>query len=80
METEQGTKIAALNDAFRSSGHGVTITAGVQALQDLHGLLEAVRGFNDWTEGNDPYGEHDFGRIMWGEKVFWKINYYTKVY
>ena len=79
METEQATKIAALNDTFRESGHGVTITAGVEALPDLHGLLETVRTFDDWTDGNDPYGEHDFGQFEWGnEKIFWKIDYYDQ--
>ena len=77
METEQGTKIAALNDAFRGAGQGVTITSGVQELPDLFGLLEEVRQFDKWTIGNDPDGEHDFGQIMWGTvKVFWKIDYY----
>jgi hypothetical protein len=79
METEQATQIAALNNAFRAAGHGVTITSGVQVLPDLHGLLEAVREFNAWTDGNDPYGEHDFGQLDWGEtKIFWKIDYYDQ--
>ncbi|MBW4062126.1 DUF3768 domain-containing protein [Candidatus Saccharibacteria bacterium] len=79
METEQAAKVAALNDAFRATGQGVTITPGVQALLDLHGLLEAVRHFEAWTEGNDPYGEHDFGQFEWGsEKVFWKLDYYDQ--
>ena len=77
METEQATQVAALNDAFRSKGHGITITSGVQVLPDLHGLLEEVRKFDHWTDGNDPYGEHDFGQLDWGKtKVFWKIDYY----
>jgi hypothetical protein len=79
METEQATQVAALNDAFRIAGHGVTITSGVQVLPDLHGLLEEVRRFEKWTDGNDPYGEHDFGQFSWGdEKIFWKIDYYDQ--
>ena len=79
METEQTAQIAELNDKFRVSGHGVTITSGVQELPDLNGLLEAVRKFDAWTVGNDPYGEHDFGQISWGdEKIFWKIDYYNQ--
>lgn len=36
--------------------------------------------FNDFTEDNDPHGEHDFGAIEVGqEKLFWKIDYYDKV-
>ena len=79
METQQATQVAALNDAFRADGQGVTITPGVQELPDLFGLLEEVRQFDEWTPGNDPYGEHDFGQIMWGdEKIFWKIDYYDQ--
>jgi hypothetical protein len=79
MKTEQATQVAALNDAFRSTGQGVTITPGVQELPDLFGLLDAVRQFNKWTQDNDPYGEHDFGQFSWGsEKIFWKIDYYDQ--
>ena len=77
MKTEQAFQVAALNDAFRSTGQGVTITPGVQELPDLFALLEEVRQFDKWTQDNDPYEEHDFGQIMWGTaKVFWKIDYY----
>ena len=79
MITEQATQVAALNDAFRSTGQGVTITPGVQELPDLFGLLEEVRQFDKWTQDNDPYEEHDFGQIMRGTaKVFWKIDYYDQ--
>lgn len=79
MQTEQVNKIAKLNDAFRAAGCGVTITSGVQVLPDLYGLLQEVRRFDAWTEGNDPHGEHDFGQFMWGsEKIFWKIDYYNQ--
>ena len=31
----------------------------------------------DFTEDNDPHGEHDFGSFeMAGEKFFWKIDYF----
>jgi hypothetical protein len=54
------------------------ITPGVQELDDLSGLLQAVREFDLFGVGNDPYGEHDFGSIEWGmHRVFWKIDYYT---
>lgn len=77
METAEATRIAKLNDAFRKSGQGITLTQGVQALEDLVGLIDEVRRFNDFNEDNDPYGEHDFGTFVWyGEKVYWKIDYY----
>ncbi len=72
-------KIARLNDEFRGKGHGFTITQGVQALEDVPGLIGAVRRFNEFNEDNDPHGEHDFGVIMWHDnKIFWKIDYYDQ--
>jgi len=71
--------ISMLNDKFRKSGLGVNLTCGVQEVENLPGLLESIREFDDFTEDNDPYGEHDFGRLDWnGDKVFWKIDYYDK--
>jgi len=79
MKTEQASSIANLNDAFRRQGLAVTITTGVQALPDLGGLMEAVRGYDEFFDSNDPYGEHDFGTIFWSKlKVFWKIDYYDQ--
>lgn len=72
-------KIAALNDAARTSfiGCRVVITQGIAAMDDLDGLYAKVRAFNDFTAGNDPYGEHDFGPIEHeGQMVFWKFDYF----
>lgn len=77
MHSPGAEKIARLNDEFRKSGHGIKVTPGVQALEDMVGLIDEIRKSNDFTEDNDPYGEHDFGTVYWyGEKVFWKIDYY----
>lgn len=83
MET-RAEKIAQLNDAFRQSmgrdGH-VYMTRGIQDLPEedrLH-VFNLVRTFNDFSEGNDPYGEHDFGAFDFkDDRVFWKIDYYDK--
>lgn len=76
MET-QTTTIAMLNDKFRKNGQGITVTQGVQVLDDLIGLINEIRRFDDFNEDNDPYQEHDFGTVYWlGEKVFWKIDCY----
>jgi len=75
----QAASIAVVNDRFRESGFGVILTQGVQAIRNLEGLLGKVRVFNDFNEGNDPYGEHDFGSLRWeNDKVFWKIDYYDQ--
>lgn len=79
MQTEEATEIARLNDVFRRSGFGTMVTPGVQTLEDLAGLIRAIREFSTFTEANDPYGEHDFGSLRWhGEKVLWKISYYDQ--
>lgn len=80
-ETIQATQIARLNDAFRKTllGGQVMLTAGVQALSELehYEVFKAVQTFNDFSEDNDPYGEHDFGAFtVNGKKFFWKIDYY----
>lgn len=39
--------------------------------------LLAVRSQEHFPEGDDPYGEHDFGCVtVDGQKVLWKIDYY----
>lgn len=80
VDQERAEKIAVLNDEFRKAiPMSVTITSGVYALPDLNGLMQAVQEFDQFTEDNDPYGEHDFGSLEWhGEKVFWKIDYYDQ--
>ena len=72
-------RIAELNGLFRKSGFGIMTTPGVRGLGDLPGLFLSVRQFKDFSVDNDPYGEHDFGCIVWmGQKVFWKIDYYDQ--
>lgn len=40
-------------------------------------LLVAVQAFDAFDEGNDPWGEHDFGALeIDDERVFFKIDYY----
>jgi hypothetical protein len=79
MQTENAVEIAKKNDVFRRSGFGTMVTSGAQTLEDLAGLLRAIREFSTFTEANNPYGEHDFGSLWWyGEKVFWKIDYYDQ--
>ena len=72
-------KIRDLNDAARRSFTGcrVMITSGVQSLEMTQRVLLAVSSYGDFSESNDPYGEHDFGSIQIAEQtVFWKFDYY----
>ena len=64
MNTE---KIRKLNDSFRQSfiGGQVLLTQGIRALpeQDIVDIMIKVQRFNDFNRKNDPYQEHDFGKI-----------------
>ncbi|SDP05474.1 DUF3768 domain-containing protein [Desulforhopalus singaporensis] len=73
--------IRELNDSFRKSGAGgkILITDGVGNLEEamIYQILITVFDYDDFTESNDPYGEHDFGNFkIGGETIFWKIDYY----
>lgn len=77
--------IARVNDEIRRKipavlkPHLLMLTDEVAALpiNELSQLLVLVRDFNSFTEDNDPYNEHDFGKIDFnGMSFFWKIDYY----
>ena len=72
-------KIRELNDQARQTlaGCRVMVTQGIQQLDQLDEILTAVRQFRDFNSSNDPYGEHDFGKIeLFGGRTFWKFDYY----
>ena len=47
-------------------------------LETIGRIAEAVKNFDDFSEDNDPHGEHDFGSFkIDGHKLFWKIDYYA---
>lgn len=85
---ERRITIRDLNDALRarvgflffSSVPGrIFITAGIADLSPpvQSEIVARVRDFDDFTEDNDPYGEHDFGAFDYdGHRIFWKIDYY----
>lgn len=73
--------IADLNDRLRVTGQGgrILVTRGVTALpeEEIAAILAAVRAFNRFDAGNDPYGEHDCAVIeAAGRRVLWKIDPY----
>ncbi|EDM70292.1 hypothetical protein RAZWK3B_06367 [Roseobacter sp. AzwK-3b] len=79
MTDEVTSRIRELNDLARQTFTGcrVMITPGIQALPDIDAVLRAVQLFDEFTENNDPYGEHDFGSFRHsGETVFWKFDYF----
>jgi hypothetical protein len=83
-------KIRELNDRFRTSAFNggkiradgeVFITRGVAnlSLDEQMSLTLKVQYYQDFNAGDDPYGEHDFGKIVHSDVVyFWKIDYYNK--
>jgi hypothetical protein len=76
---DNATEIAKLNDRFRKSFKDTVMTPGVMYLDDVLGLAGKVQTFTDFTEDNDPYGEHDFGSFDWkGQSIFWKIDYFDQ--
>lgn len=74
-------KVQELNDRLRKTGIGgkIILTRAIAAMEapELTTLLQKVREFDAFTDGNDPWGEHDFGEIVIdGERYFWKIDAY----
>jgi Protein of unknown function (DUF3768) len=74
--------IAHLNDHLRlSPDPGWMMTSGLQAMgvAFVAQAIAAVGSHNDFPEGDDPFGERDFGAFeLAGERLFWKIDYYDR--
>lgn len=75
--------IQALNDRLRKlppRTQDMVTCVGALAQQEpafTLAVYAAARAFDDFTEGNDPYGEHDCGIFeTMGEKFMFKIDYY----
>lgn len=65
---------------MRRNMNRFTVTQGIQALGPVAvmEIVSKVATFSDFSEDNDPHGEHDFGAFDYAnEKIFWKIDYYT---
>ena len=80
-------RIREQNDAFRRTGQGgqVFFTRGIDALPTWAqvSILTRVRTFDDFTEDNDPWQEHDYGSFdfLVGHEthtIMWKIDYYDR--
>ena len=73
--------IAHLNDQARTTltNCKLMVTRGIDLLGEeaVDCILDLVKRFDDFSERNDPFGEHYFGAIVYeGNTVFWKIDYY----
>jgi len=78
---EATQSIALLNDQARTTltNCKLMVTRGIDLLgaEAVDCILDLVKGFDDFSERNDPFGEHDFGAIEYeGNTIFWKIDYY----
>jgi len=78
-------KIARKNDLCRTTFLlcRVVMKEGVALSPDREEVLSAVRSFSSkqFTLGNDPHGEHDFGEVdVNGTRYFWKFDYYDDSY
>lgn len=80
--------IAELNDELRKSivtnawqqtKNKVVMSSSISFMQseDRMTIFTNVAEFKDFTKGDNPYGENDFGAFSHnGTKIFWKIDYY----
>lgn len=73
--------VAALNDTLRCRfvGGRIVMTSSVAALPAAMqaAIVQAMQGFDAFTEDNDPYGEHDCAIFeAAGHRCMFKIDYY----
>jgi hypothetical protein len=71
------SKIALLNDQLRLT-MATSSEGRVVPEEDVARVLDRVRRFDEWTNDNDPHGEHDFGSFdVAGVTYFFKVDYYA---
>lgn len=76
-------RIRELNDFLRVHGRGgvILMTDGIAGLGGslVAKVFQAVSEFDQFSEDNDPWGEHDCALVtVEGVKVLWKIDYYDR--
>ena len=76
-------RIRELNDELRHNGIGgrIVITHGLEALgtDGVCEALAAVAKFDDFTDDNDPWGEHDAAILtVQGHRIIFKIDYFDR--
>jgi Protein of unknown function (DUF3768) len=78
---EKTARIRELNDQLRRQGIGgrIVITRGIEALgpDGVRDVLTAVARFDDFSEDNDPWGEHDCAVLtVNGSRIIFKVDYF----
>jgi uncharacterized protein DUF3768 len=76
-------RIRELNDQLRCTGIGgrIVITSGIQVLgaDAINEVLLAVAQFDDFTEDNDPWGEHDCAVLtVNARRIIFKLDYFDR--
>ena len=76
-------EIMTLNDALRRDPRKgkLMVTSGLSAMgtEFIVAALAMLAKYANFTQGNDPHGEHDFGNFeLAGQKLLWKIDYYDR--
>src|ERR1041384_1647226 len=76
-------RIRDLNDQLRCKAIGgrIVITRGIEALgpRAAANVLAAVSRFEDFTEDNDPWGEHDCAVLtVDGRRIIFKLVYFDR--
>ena len=79
----KAARICDLNDQLRCKAIGgrIVITRGVQALgaEGVLKVLAAVARFDDFTEDNDPWGEHDCAVLTVADhRIIFKVDYFDR--
>jgi hypothetical protein len=79
----KAARIRELNDQLRCKAIGgrIVMTRGIEALgsDGVRNVLIAVATFDDFTEDNDPWGEHDCAVLtVEGRRIIFKIDYYDR--
>ena len=78
---DTNTRVRILNDTLRKTGVGgeTYLTRGIAELKaPMRALvLDAVRTFDDWSDDNDPWQQHDCAMFeVDGQRIMFKIDYY----
>ncbi len=70
-----------LNDLGRTTARGTefmtTPKVYTMPFLDYVAVIGLMKAYDDFTESNEPHGEHDFGSFYYRDrKYLWKFDYY----